>query len=180
MKFTIRQITQASVIAAAYLVLTLLFAPISFGLIQFRIAEALMLLSAITWAAIPGLFVGCLLANLIGGGLGIVDVLFGSIATLAAAIATYALSKKKMVLPQKIKIFILPVPTILLNGIIVGSYLPFLIPEIRSLSDGFGIVLMISIGSVMLGEAVVTVGLGIPLYLGMKRTGLFPAEERKK
>lgn len=176
MRYTTRQITQAAVIAAAYIVLTLAFAPISFGLVQFRVSEALMLLAAVTPTAIPGLFVGCILANLLGG-FGLVDIIFGSLATLIAAVLTHHLSVKLPARFHKIKLLLLPLPTIIANGIIVGGYLPFLIPEIRALSDSLGTVLAISIGSVMLGELVVTYILGIPLYLGIKRTRIFRSDE---
>ena len=79
------RITQGAVIAALYVVLTMVFAPISFGPVQVRIAEALCILPMFTPAAIPGLFIGCLIANLIGGGI-ILDVIFGSIATLIGAV----------------------------------------------------------------------------------------------
>lgn len=177
MRYTTRQITQAAVIAAAYLVLTFAFAPISFGLVQFRFAESLMLLTAITPTAIPGVFVGCILANLIAGGMGIIDIVFGSLATLIAAILTHLLSVKMPEKFHKIKLLLLPLPTIIINGLIVGGYLPFLIPDIRALSDSLAIVLAITIGSVMLGELVVTYVLGIPLYLGIKRTKIFRSDE---
>ena len=72
--------TQAAMIAAIYVVLTYIFAPISFGEIQVRIAEALTILPLFTPAAIPGLFIGCLLGNVVGGAL-LPDIIFGSLAT---------------------------------------------------------------------------------------------------
>ena len=60
-------IANGAMIAAIYVVLTLLFAPISFGAMQVRISEALCVLPMFTSSAIPGLFVGCLLANILGG-----------------------------------------------------------------------------------------------------------------
>ena len=62
-------LTQAAMIAAIYVVLTYVFAPISFGEIQVRIAEALTILPLFTPAAVPGLFIGCLVGNIIGGAL---------------------------------------------------------------------------------------------------------------
>ena len=62
-------LTQAAMIAAIYVVLTFVFAPISFGEVQIRIAEMLTVLPVFTPAAIPGLFVGCLIGNITGGGL---------------------------------------------------------------------------------------------------------------
>ena len=60
-------LTQAAMIAAIYVVLTMIFAPFSFGEVQVRVAEALTILPIFTPAAIPGLFVGCLIGNITGG-----------------------------------------------------------------------------------------------------------------
>jgi len=176
MRFSTRQITQSAIIAALYLVVTIAFAPISYSMVQFRVSESLMLLSAITPTAIPGLFIGCVIANLYGG-LGFIDIVFGSIATLLAAMLTWHLSRKTASLRRNIRLPLLPLPTIIINGIIVGGYLPFLIPEIRDLSDSFALVLGISMGSVMLGQLVVTYILGLPLYIAIKRTGVFTSDE---
>ena len=78
-------LTQAAMIAAIYVVLTFVFAPISFGEVQIRISEMLTVLPVFTPAAIPGLFVGCLIGNITGGGL-LPDVIFGSLATLIGAV----------------------------------------------------------------------------------------------
>ncbi len=176
MRFTTRQITQSAIIAALYLVITIAFAPISYSLVQFRISESLMLLAAITPSAIPGLFIGCVIANLYGG-CGFIDIVFGSVATLLAAMLTWYVAKKSTSIKRNIRLTLLPLPTIILNGIIVGGYLPFIIPEIRDLSESFILVLGISVGSVMLGQLVVTYLLGIPLYLAIKRTGVFTSDE---
>ena len=81
-------------IAAIYVVLTMVFLPISFGPIQFRISELLCVLPYFTPAAIPGLFIGCLLANFLGGAAAL-DVIFGSIATLIGAVGSYLLRKNR-------------------------------------------------------------------------------------
>ncbi|MBR3175562.1 MAG: QueT transporter family protein, partial [Oscillospiraceae bacterium] len=80
-------LTQAAMIAAAYVALLYIFAPISFSAIQVRIAEALTILPVFTGAAVPGLFVGCILGNLLIGSPP-PDVIFGSLATLIGAIFT--------------------------------------------------------------------------------------------
>lgn len=82
----------AAVIAAVYVVLTLAFAPISFGPIQFRISEMLCVLPAFTFAAVPGVAIGCLLANILGGAM-MPDIIFGTLATLIGAIGTYLLCR---------------------------------------------------------------------------------------
>lgn len=110
-----RRLAQGAIIAALYVVLTLVFAPISFGAIQIRIAEALTILPLFTPAAIPGLFVGCLLANIIGGAI-IWDVIFGSLATLIGAAVGYALRRNR---------WLVPVPAVIANGIIVPLVLRY-------------------------------------------------------
>ena len=74
-------LTQAAMIAAIYVVLTYVFAPFSFGEIQIRISEALTILPLFTPAAVPGLFIGCLIGNILGGAI-LPDIVFGSMATL--------------------------------------------------------------------------------------------------
>jgi uncharacterized membrane protein len=190
MTFSTRFITKASVIAVLYAAVTVLLAPISFGLIQFRVSEAFMLLAALTPAAVPGLFVGCILANLFGG-FGVVDIAFGSTATLLAAYVTHRLavrfrygakgsSSACLTKLERLQSFVLPLPTILFNGIIVGGYLPFIIPEIRAMASSLSVVLILCIGSVMLGEAVVTYAIGIPLYYGIRRTGVFRESDTRQ
>lgn len=86
-----RSLCISAVIAALYAALTLLLAPISFGAVQLRVSEALTLLPMVMPQAIPGLFVGCLIANLYTGM--ITDIIFGSLATLLAAIGTHVLRR---------------------------------------------------------------------------------------
>ena len=70
-------ITQGAVVAALYVALTVVFAPISFGAMQVRVSEVLTVLPMFTPAAVPGLFIGCILANVLGGAV-IWDTIFGS------------------------------------------------------------------------------------------------------
>lgn len=106
---------QAAMIAAIYVVLVTIFNYWSFGPVQFRIAEALTILPYFTPAAIPGLFIGCLLSNILGGAI-IADVFFGSVATLIGALGTYALRKHK---------FLTPLPPIIANTLIVPFVLKY-------------------------------------------------------
>ena len=108
-------LAQGAIIAAMYVALTLIFAPISFGAIQVRIAEALTILPLFTPAAIPGLFIGCLIANGLGGGI-LLDVIFGSIATLIGAALGYLLRFNR---------WLVPIPAILSNTIIVPLVLKY-------------------------------------------------------
>lgn len=107
---------QAAMIAAIYVVLTLVFAPFSYGEVQVRISEALTILPAFTPAAIPGLFIGCLLSNILGGCI-VPDIIFGSLATLIGAVFTYMLRSQSR--------FLAPVPPILSNILIVPFVLRF-------------------------------------------------------
>ncbi|MDY3918585.1 MAG: QueT transporter family protein [Candidatus Limivivens sp.] len=100
---------QAAAIAAIYVVLTVLGAAFSFGEVQVRIAEALTILPCFTPAAIPGLFVGCLLGNFLGGAIPL-DIVCGSLATLAAAYCSYLLRKRK---------YLVPLPPVIANALVV-------------------------------------------------------------
>ena len=102
--------TQAAMIAAIYVVLTVLFAPFGFGEIQVRIAESLTILPLFTPAAIPGLFVGCMIGNIIGGAI-LPDIIFGSLATLIGAVFTYLLRKRSK--------YLAPIPPIVANTVII-------------------------------------------------------------
>ncbi len=79
-------------IAACYVVITIAIAPLAYGEVQFRISEALTILPFFTPAAIPGLFIGCLIANFVGGAV-LPDVIFGSVATLIGAVGTYLIGR---------------------------------------------------------------------------------------
>ena len=107
--------TQAAVIDAIYVVLVFVFQYFSFGPIQFRIAEALTVLPYFTPAAIPGVTIGCLLSNLLFKA-DILDVIFGTAATLIAAYLSYQLKDNK---------FLVPVPPILINAIIIPWVLKY-------------------------------------------------------
>ena len=119
-------IVQAAAIAAIYVVLTVLFAPISFGKVQIRFSEALTILPVFTPAAIPGLFIGCIIGNLTGGAIP-VDVLFGSIATLLGAIGTYTFRRWKILAPVfPILANIVIVPQVLYYGYGINLPIPFM------------------------------------------------------
>ena len=112
-----KTITQAAIIAALYVVLTFVANTLGLarGAIQIRLSEALTILPYFTPAAIPGLFVGCLISNILVGSV-LWDVIFGSIATLLGALGTYALRKYK---------WCAPIPPILSNAIIVPFVLVY-------------------------------------------------------
>ena len=140
-----------AIIAALYVVITLIAAPISFGEVQLRFSEMLTVLPYFTPAAIPGLFVGCIIANILGGAV-VWDVIFGSLATLIGAVGSYLLRKNK---------YLVPIPPILANAIIV----PFV------LRYGYGVNLPIPfmMGTVGLGEILSCGVLGLVLLFILEK-----------
>ena len=138
---TIYGVAYGAAIAAVYTVLTMVFAPISFGPVQFRISEILCVLPFFTPAAVPGLFVGCFLSNLLCGAAGL-DIVFGSLATLIGAVGSFYLGKKSK--------WLVAVPPILANTVIIPWVLRFaygsqdLIP-FYMLTVGIGEVLAIGV-----------------------------------
>lgn len=117
-KESISFLTKSAAIAAIYVVLTEIstLLGISSGVIQFRLSEMLTVLPVFTPAAIPGLFVGCFISNILAGGV-IWDVVFGSIATLIGALVTRALKDKS--------IYLAPIPPIVSNMVIVPFVLRY-------------------------------------------------------
>ena len=145
-------ITQAAMIAAIYVAVTLLFAPFSYGEVQVRLSEALTILPAFTPAAIPGLFIGCLISNILGGCI-LPDIIFGSIATLIGAYFTYLLRNQNK--------FLAPLPPIIANTLIVpfvlryGYMIPMPVPF-----------MMLTVG---IGEVLSCGVLGIILYTALNK-----------
>ena len=110
-----RNLVFSALIAAIYVVLTLLLRPISYGPIQFRVSEALCVLPYFTPAAIPGVFIGCLISNLLGGAV-LMDIVFGSLATLIGAIGSWLLRRNR---------WLVSLPPILSNTLIIPWVLKF-------------------------------------------------------
>ncbi|MCI8317430.1 MAG: QueT transporter family protein [Lachnospiraceae bacterium] len=144
-------LVQGAAIAAIYVVLTVVFAPFGFGEIQLRVSEALTILPYFTPAAIPGLFVGCIIGNTLGGAIP-VDIIFGSLATLIAAVFTYLLRHRR---------YLAPVPPVAANALIV----PFV------LRYGYGVPLPIPF-------MMLTVGIGEVLSCGVMGMALLFALEK--
>ncbi len=144
-------ICEAGVIAALYAAITLLIAPIGSGAIQCRVSEALCVLPFFTSSAIPGLTLGCLVANLFTGGLW-QDVLFGTLATLLGAVGAYLLRKVP---------YLVPLPTVLANTVIIPLVLAFA----YRVPDGIPF-LMLTVG---LGEVISAYLLGMLLLVTLRR-----------
>ena len=145
--------TQAAMIAAIYVVLTVFISAFNLasGAIQVRISEALTILPVFTPAAIPGLFLGCLISNLVTGCMPL-DVVFGSLATLIGACGTYALRKHK---------WLAPLPPIVANTIIV----PFVLRYVY-LAEGTIPFFMLTVG---IGEVISCYLLGSILHRVLDR-----------
>ena len=145
-RFSVKSMCLSAVIAALYAALTLSFQAISYGPLQFRVSEALTLLPAIFPEAVPGLAVGCLISNLFNPmGATVYDVVFGTLATLMAAVLTSRI---------KGSIWLRALPPVLCNAVIIGLVITY----------GYGVDLlwmnMLTVGA---GQAVICYALGVPL-----------------
>ena len=151
-KLSIHSLAAGGIVAAAYVALTLLFAPISFAQIQFRIAEALTLLPVLSASSVPGLFIGCLLANLITGQPW-QDIVFGSLATLLAAVLTRRLKKI---------LWLAALMPVVINAVVIGLMLYF----------AYGLHPYISFLTVGAGQAAVCYGLGVPMVKVLEKRNI--------
>ena len=152
----LKRIVVSAIIAAAYAGLTYISAAfgIAYGPIQFRISEALTILPLFTPVAIPGLTVGCFLANIMS--YNPIDLVFGTTATLIACVATYYLRNVKI----KGFPFLSFLSPIIVNAVIVGFEIAFFFVE----TDAVLLTFLVSALQVALGESVVLFLLGTPFY----------------
>ncbi|MBE6069133.1 MAG: QueT transporter family protein [Clostridium lundense] len=155
MKKNTRNLALSAIIAAVYAVITMyLTYPMSYQASQFRVAEALTILPFFSTAAIPGLFVGCLISNLLSP-VGPLDIIFGSLASLIAAFMTYLIGKSNL----KFKKYLAPLPPVVVNALIVGWLLNYTLKwpiAITMLQVGFG-------------QILACYGLGLPLMLFIEK-----------
>ncbi len=138
-----RELAMTAIVAALYAVHTLAIAPIAYGAIQFRLSEVMTLLAFYDKKMMPGLILGCLIANLFSP-FGMIDVVVG---TFATALAVYAMTKTKNLYLASL------MPTVF-NAIIIGTELWYLL----------SLPLLETIGYVALGEFMVVSILGVPIY----------------
>lgn len=139
----IRRLVRGAIVAALYVIITFVFAPVSFStLIQFRASEALTVLPILFPESVPGLYLGVMLANILGG-LGPIDIFCGSLITLLAAYLTYRTRHSYLA-------YLWP---IVLNGLLVSIYLAPII----------GVPYWVEVGALTLSEGVVVLVLGFPL-----------------
>ena len=154
----IRFVATAGVIAALYVVMTLASWPLSYGPIQVRLSEMLCVLPCFTPAAIPGLFIGCLLSNLFSTeGLLWEDVVFGALATLLGALGAYLIGRKQ----TKASVALATIPEVVFNVIAVPLILKY----------GYGIedalwFLALTVGA---GEVIACCVLGIPFGFALRK-----------
>lgn len=155
-KFTVRQICICAVIAALYAAITILTAPFAYGLAQFRLSEALVVLCAFEPILGVGITLGCFLANVFST-VTALDMIVGTLATALACLLT-----------SRIRIaWLTPLPNILANAVMVGGMLAWVMfPD--NLLAGFAAA-AIQVG---FGEVMVMYVLGVPLYFFEQRTGL--------
>lgn len=172
----VRFITLSAVIAALYAGLTYVAAAmnLAYGPVQFRFSEALTVLPVFTPAAVPGLTLGCFLANL-GSPLGVVDWIFGTCASFVAAVGTMAVSKVRF----RGLSLLAPLPPVIANALIVGL-------EVSCLSEAGAFAwasfspMAFAAGafSVGIGELVVCYALGVPLMIAIEKTGIASAVQK--
>lgn len=135
-------LVRAGIIAAVYIAVTFFLAPISFGAIQFRVSEALTVLPILFPEAVPALFIGVLVSNILGG-VGLVDIIGGSLTTLIAAYVTYRYRKS----------IIAYLSPIVLNAFLVSAYLYAI----------FDLPYWLTVLSIGISEAVIVFVIGYPL-----------------
>lgn len=165
MKISTRKLASAAVVGAAYAALTLLLAPISFGLVQLRVSETLCILPAFLPCTAWGLWAGCAIANL-AGGYGLPDIVFGSLATLGASLSMAAIAKGRsqpLRLGRALAVCLMPV---VWNGPIVGAVIAYS-------TGAFWSALALSAAQIAAEEAVVMYVIGLPLLKLLPRSAAF-------
>ena len=160
-----RYIITGALIAAAYAGLTYLsnVFGLAYGAIQLRVSEALTVLPLFTPAAIPGLAVGCFLANI--GSFNVADLLFGTLATVMAAVLTYSLRNVKW----KGVPWLALLPPVLINALVIGFEISLFYLKADNFLWGF----VISALQVGLGQLIVCYCFGVPFYLVVKKYKIF-------
>jgi uncharacterized membrane protein len=148
---------QAAAIGGVYAVLTIVLFPISYGPVQVRVSEALTVLPFFTPAAVPGLFIGCLISNAVMSPYPL-DFILGSAATLAAAALSYALRRRR---------WLVPLPPVVVNGVAIGAML-YYVYGVRVLPNA-DFALLLDMASVAVGEAIACYAIGLPLLKYLER-----------
>lgn len=165
-RFNTYKLSSAAIVAAVYAVLTLVLAPISYGEIQCRVSEALCILPFFVPFTSWGLYAGCLIANLFTGN--IFDIVFGSLATLFAALCTAYIGKKGNDMKHCALACFMPVifNAVIIGAVIVGAYIGVNVFENLGLFAVTGL-------SVGVGEAVALYVIGLPLMRWLPKQQFF-------
>ncbi len=166
-----RKIAFAAVVAAVYAALTMMN-PWSFGPVQFRISEVLCIMPFFFPFSVWGLFIGCVISNLISA-YGVLDVVFGSLATLLAALCTMQLGRFSRE-SSAVKVLAC-LPPVIFNGAIVGAVIAYGITSAPGAAESFWPTYAVVGLQVGLGELAVLYGLGLPALILLPKTGLFKA-----
>ena len=156
-------IVKSAVIAALYAIMTVVISPLSYGMVQCRFSESLIMLCAFSPAAIPGLTVGCLVANIFS--FNPIDMICGTTATLLSAVVGYKLRKVKIGgIP-----WLTPLPAVIFNTVIIGLELSVYLPIE---GHGFLVGFFIQALSVFIGQVIACYIFGVPVYMLINKTGL--------
>ena len=157
-KFSTKKLARAGIIAALYVAVTCSLGEIAYGPLQIRPAEALCILPVFFIEAIPGLFIGCALANLISQ-YGVYDIAFGSLTTLIAATLTYIIGR--IFREKPVSAVLGGIPPVILNAIVI--------PLIIVLTGAGWEAYFTLFGEFMLTQSVWVYALGLPLYFAVLR-----------
>lgn len=168
-KMKTKDLVVCAMIGALYTALCLALTPFSYGMVQVRAAEALTLLPIFSPLGVWGVTLGCALSNLVGFFMGVnllgaMDILFGTAATLLAAVCSRML--------RHVRLFGVPflsaVPPVVFNAVIVGAELAL----VGASGESFGKVFALNAAYVALGQMAACFGLGLPLACVLERTGV--------
>jgi len=167
-KFTTMRILRAAVIAGIYSALTILLAPLSYGPVQIRFAEALTILPVLFPEAVIGVTVGCLISNIFNGMWQ--DMVFGTLATFCAAVLTYYIGR---LFRRKAGVFLAALPPVLINALVVPviifAYIQEDMASINIFTSNSLLLYLLGFVSIMIGQAIAVYGIGIPFYYGIKK-----------
>lgn len=170
MSKNIKNITKISMIAGIYAAITFATFFISFGAVQYRVSESLTVLPLFSALAIPGLTLGCVVANLIGVFMGVnpvgfIDAIFGSVATLIAGILTYQVGKSSN---KFVRYLLAPLPPVMINALVIGFEISYFFVGSISLE-----IFLFNTISVFIGQAVICYGIGIPLMIALEKNDIY-------
>ncbi len=180
LKFSpVRIMARAAIVASLYAALTMIL-PFSYGSVQFRVSEAMCILPLFFPESVLGLFVGCVVSNLITPNIPVLDIVFGSTATLAAAALTAMIgniarkskeksgSAAKYRIPLSVKL-LAPLPAVIINAVVVGAVITVSIAGTGNINSEFWNLFLLNSVSVGAGEAGVCYILGVPLIYVMEK-----------